>query len=258
MVDVNKPVENPELVSSIECLQENPSRETEAALFECLKAANFLMILHGGLKHSEPDADGKITLTQGTIISFPMLTDANGRQLHFGFTDWPSLYAWNNQPDQQSLIVPFSDLPSMILRDDFECAGFLINPSTHNFFIPRDILARLSGKTQPYVIKEDTKVLLGEPRNYPHELVASVKTRLKTIREVKKAWLFLMVKEDEQSFLIILEHTGDRSKISQAVADAAKNYLTDGMLLDITTTDQSFGENATKNKKPFYKRSLFG
>lgn len=257
-MDVNKPVENPKLIAAIDALRQNPNTETEGVFFECLKEANFLIILHDRLVHDEPDEEGKFTLKEETKISFPMLSDADGNPLHFGFTDWPSVYAWRDEPDQQTLILPFSDLAYLILKGKADSTGFLVNASTQNFFIPRNIISQVSGIGDTYTVKKDTEVLLGEPNEYPHALVDAVKKQLKQIRDVKQAWLLLMIKDEEQSFLIILDHTGDRDDISQKVGNAAVPHLPDGKYVDIVTTEQDFGANAVQGKEPFYKRGLFG
>lgn len=257
MVDVNKPVENPSLVAAMEALHSTPNAETEAALFAELKTANFLLVLEKGINET-PDENGKITLTKGTVISISMLSDYEGRPLHFGFTDWRALYAWREQANQQTLIMPIEHIADMVLKEGTNNAGFLINPSTHNFFIPPNILAHVSGRPNPYTVQKDTQVLLGEPKDYPYALVEAVKATIKPMHEIKRAWLLLMSKEGEQSFLIVIEHTGDRATVSRAVGTAAMPHLPKGMFVDIVTTEQDFGKNAVKNHKPFFKRGLFG
>lgn len=258
MVDVKQPVENPALVTAIEALRQHPSAETESGFFAQLRQAHFLLVLQDKLIHDAPDEDGNVVLTQGSTISIPMLSDKDGRPLHFGFTDWPSLSQWREQSAQQTLIVPFEQLSDLVLKEGTDCAGFLVNPSTHNFLIPRCIIAHISGKADSYTVQKETKVMLGEPKEYPHDLVNAVKQRLKSIKEVKRAWLMLMVKDNEHSHLIVLEHTGDRAMVSQAVGTAASPHLKNGMFVDIVTTEQEFGKNAAEGKKPFYKRGLFG
>jgi SseB protein. len=254
-MDVNKPVENPELVVAIENLQNNPSAETEKVIFECLKQANFLIVLQDKLEHDEPDEDGKVVLKEKTTISFPMLSIADGQQMHFGFTDWPSIYAWRNEPDIQTIILSFNDMAHLVLKGATNSAGFLVNGSTHDFFIPRAILSLVSGIADTYTVEKDTKVLIGEPEDYPDELVNAVKEKLKQINDVKQAWLLLMVRDEEESFLIVLDHTGDGNEISNAIGNAAVPYLQDKMYLDITTIEQDFGANAVKDKTPFYQRA---
>ena len=148
--------------------------------------------------------------------------------------------------------------PVMALREGYDCGGFLINPMSHDFFMPGKILAHASGRAMPYTVQEETTVTLGEPREYPQALVDGVKARLKQLREVKRAWLRLMVKDGEQSYLIVLEHTGSRETVSQAVGQAASPHLGNGIIVDIVTTEENFGVNAVKNVAPFYKRGIFG
>ena len=254
MVDVNKPIENPKLVAALEAFRGSPNVDTEAFFFEELRSANFLFILEKGLVHDEPDSEGMITLKKETIISFPMFSNPDGHPLFFGFTDWPSLYAWREQENQQTLIVTFEDVAGMVLRDGFECSGFVINPSTHDFLIPREIIAHVSGRPSKYKVEKDTKVLLGVPNEYPKELVEAVSKKLEEIEEVSCAWLLLMKRDEQESYLIILEHNGDRDTISQIVGNTALKYTQKGMFVDIITTNQEFGANAVKNQIPFFKR----
>ena len=254
-MDVNKPVENPELVTAMENLQQNQNAETEKELFRCLKNANFLIVLQDKLEHDEPDEDGKITLKEKTTISFPMLSIAEDQQLHFGFTDWPSIYAWRNEPDLQTIILPFNELAYLILKGGTNSIGFLVNGSTHDFFMPRAIISQVSGIADTFTVEKETKVLLGDPEDYPEELVNVIKEKLEQIQAVKQAWLLLMVKDEEKSFLIVLDNTGDSSEISNIIGNAAVPYLQDKMYLDITTTEQAFGAKAVQGKTPFYQRA---
>ena len=258
MVDVNKPLENSALVAAIEALQRAPNAETEKVFFEELRQAHFLLVLHKALNHDEPDADGKFTLKEKSTISFPMLSPPNSAPIFFGFTDWPALCTWRNEPNQHTMILSFDDVAAMVLRENFDCAGFLVNASSHDFFLPRNIIAHVSGRANSYTVQKETTVTLGEPKEYPHALVDAVKVQLKQMREVKRAWLRLMVKDGEQSFLIILEHSGEKGAVSQMVGKAASPHLDKGMFVDIVTTDQEFGANAVKDIMPFYKRGLFG
>ena len=254
-IDVNKPIENPELVTAMENLKQNPSAETEKEFFECLKHANFLIVLGDNLEHDEPDEDGKFTLKEKTTISFPMLSIEDGQQLHFGFTDWPSIYAWRNEPDIQTIILPFNDMAHLVLKGGTNSIGFLVNGSTQDFFLPRAIISQVSGIADTYIVDKETKILTGEPKDYPDELVNAVKKQLEQIQDVKQAWLMLMVKDEEKSFLIVLDHTGDISKISNLVGNAAVPFLQEKMYLDITTTDQDFGARTVEGKTPFYQRT---
>jgi len=61
----------------------------------------------------------------------------------------------------------------------------------------------------------------------------------------------LMAKDGEQSYLIVVDHHGDRAKVSRIIGQAATPHL-HGMYVDITEASGSFGMQATKNRKPFF------
>jgi len=257
MVDVNKPIENLVFVETMEVLQKNPSQENEAAFLHNITEAQFLMVLQNKLEHDIPDEGGKVVLQKDTAISFPMLSDEQGQPVYFGFTDWSALHAWRNEPNQQAIVFPFSDLAWFILNGKTRCSGFLINPNTHNLFIPCEILAQLN-KAASYTVEKQTQVLLGEPRDYPHDMVLAVKKSLKPMKAVKRAWLMHMTKDGEQSYLIVVEHSGEQAEIIQAIGQTAAQYLSPGMFVDIVTTEQDFGKDAVKGRSPFFKRGLSG
>jgi len=222
-----------------------------------LTEAHFLMVLEGEMKHDPPDPDGRFTLTQDTTIRIPMLSDDNGYPLHIAFTDWDALLMWWNLPDQQTLIVPFKELPQMVLREDSQCVGVVINPNSTNIFLRREYLAQISGLANKYSVEKDTEVLIGEPAEYPHELAAALIKHFSTIRAVNKAWLLLMSKGGEQSFLIVIDCSRDTDKVLHETGIASVPHLKQGEFVDVVSANDVFGRSATQNHKPFYKKRLF-
>ncbi len=257
MIDVNKPVSNPELVAAMEELQRDPTPERESRFFELIKAAHVLMVLEGGLQHGETPKDGTITLKQGTTIQFPIVSDPQGRSYHIAFTDWPSLYSWRHKPDEQTLITDIDDIAQMVLHEGSNYDGVIFNLGSHNFPISRELLAYLTGRSRPVSVEKETQVLIGVPAEYPRELADAVKHALKPLKEVKQAWLLLMSKDGEQSYLIVVDFTGDRRTVSDTIGRAALPHLKSGFYVDIVPASEDFGAGAVKNHKPFYKRGLF-
>ena len=100
--------------------------------------------------------------------------------------------------------------------------------------------------------------MLGEPKEQPRELLEAVKRHLKATREVKKAYFMLMIRDNEQSFLIVVDFCGDREKVFGGIAAAATPHLKQGQFIDMVPAGDRFGQNAIAEKKPFYTRSLFG
>lgn len=257
MIDINKPVSNPELVHAIEAFMAEQTQQNEQAMVALLKTAYFLMVFDGNLIHDPPDAEGRITIQAKSTLEFPMFSNSEGKPLHFAFTDWGALGKWSDTPNQDTLVVQLDDIASMVLSEKLDCVGVVINPCGQELFLDRQRLAYLTGHSNPQVIKENTQVMIGEPANYPSALVDAVIETVKPLREVKKIWLALMVKEGEQSYLLVVDHKGDRSRVNDAIAQAAMPHL-DHMFLDIVDADSDFGKSVAGGRKPFFKRRLFG
>ena len=257
MVDVNNPVKNPELLAAYNLLIKEPTEENDGIFVQHLTKAHFLMVLEGEMNHDPPDQGGRVTLAQDTIIRFPMLSDANGYPLHIAFTDWDALFMWRNLPDQQTLIVPFEELPQMVLREGSQCAGIVINPNSTNIYLRREHLAQISGLANKYSVEKNTEVLIGEPAEYPHELAAALIKHFSMTKEINKAWLMLMSKGGEQSFLIVIDCSRDTDKVLHESGAAAVPHLGQGQFVDIVSANDDFGRNAIHNRKPFYKKRLF-
>lgn len=79
---------------------------------------------------------------------------------------------------------------------------------------------------------------------------------MKTQKAIKKAFLRKMIKDDEMSYLVIVDFIGDKETIFKGIADAALPYL-NGMYLDLHEADK-WAMDICKDVKPFYKKGLLG
>ncbi len=55
-----------------------------------------------------------------------------------------------------------------------------------------------------------------EPANYPYALAGAIRVLLKTMHSVKRAWLLLMRKGDEESFLVVVDFDVGRRSVFDA------------------------------------------
>ncbi len=80
------------------------------------------------------------------------------------------------------------------------------------------------------------------------------------VKKIKAIWLKLMILDQKQSYLLVVDFTGDRQKIFAGLADTAGAFLPRNMYIDIVPYADDFGRNAVQNGKPFYQRKhrLFG
>lgn len=265
MIDVNKPVTNPELVRAISEIGENNSKEMQDQVINEVMKAHFISPV---IISPSPEASININeavLKENTTISFSIIENTANQKLFLAFTDWDELRKWHNSKNQQTLILTFDDLAAMVLDEKGNSDGFVINPFGGNVIFNKLMIRalkeekdrRAKGGVVEQVVKKDTAVQLGQPRIYPKEMVKAISEHLRNKKKVKAAYLQLMIKEGDQSYLVIIDFTGDKREVFDGVAKVAMSYL-NGMFIDMVPFDSEFGHNATKNIEPFYKRKTFG
>lgn len=266
MVDINKPITNPELLQAIEDMKLSSSSENLDKVLNEVMRARFLspvMITPA----PQPGENGEIVLKEKTTISFHMIEDKISNSYFLAFTDWDELRKWNSTENMQTIVSTFDDYAAMVLGENGRGEGFVINPFGSNMPFTRSMIESLKeqkdelkaeGVTE-HVIEKETKVRLGLPSVYPKAMVDAVTGYLGKQKSVEKAYLLLMIKEDtnESSYLLIVDLKGEKKEIFEGIAKAAKPYLND-MYLDLIPYDSDFGVNAAQKTKPFYKKKKFG
>jgi len=157
----------------------------------------------------------------------------------------------------------------MILSEDATVEGFVINPYGENIPFSRSLIESLreqkaqhaeNASVTPFIVEKDTPVQLGVPREYPEALVRTLTAHFKKQKAVQAAYLQLMVREGEESYLIVVDFTGDQRSVFDAIASVARPHL-NGKYLDLIPLDSDFGQSAVRHVAPFYKRKrgfLFG
>lgn len=253
MIDVNKPVTNPELVDSMNKFLNERSAENEGVLIEKITKAHYLapIILQGEIENG--------ILKAGSTISFKMLTNSLGETFFMAFTDWDELAKWSTEKEE-TLISTYDDLKSMVLKDTENVKGFVINPYGQNIVITPELMQYFSQSKSEVVIEKDTKILLGQPANYPHEMVNALSDFFKNHTEVEKAFLFLAHKEGDEkpNLMLIIDFTGEKEALFPQIAAVAQGYLGKDEFIDLVSMGTGFGKNAAKGAVPFYKKKTGG
>lgn len=259
-VDVNRPVENPKLKELLsQWRQEQTDDLLSQAFEEIVIRAHFLSIITLS-EEPAPSGDNIATFLRDTVMEFPMLTTREGKHFYPAFTDWGELAKWQSVGSTtKALILSFDDYASMV-EHGADVDGVAINPFGDSFLLDRPLLAHLKtqkdlntrGVSQQVVAKE-TKVLLGEPKEYPTAMVAAISDYLRKQPTVRRAWLRLMFRDNEQSYLLVAEFSGQKDALFGAIAEAARPHL-NGMYIDMVPYEEGFGQDAVERAKPFYEK----
>ena len=247
-MNINNPIENPKLVQCMHDMKIDESKE--GMFFDELSKAKFLCPAVLDIKSSDESQDGKIVLGEGTTISMSSLTDQAGNHFLMAFTDWKEVRKWTNEDNPQMLVIDYNDYQSIILENESKYAGFTINPYGQNIVISRELINNIySGEK---VMKKGESVAIGLPKDYPEEMVRALKQYFTESKKIKSAYLLWMVRDGEQSYLLVLDSDEKPEMLYPLIGDICIPHL-NGKFVDMIPLNSSLGLSATEEQRPFYK-----
>lgn len=150
----------------------------------------------------------------------------------------------------------------------------LLNPGSDygKEFTETEIASILDGSiwkpTERYVVQKPTRVMFGQPKNYPKELAEALCRLFPTVPEIKRAWLahYFNPERDEQPHtLIAIEHSGSWEHVAGQAGMVAKDIKIPDPPVDFMqvssklTTKGDVEDYFLNGLEPFYrKKRLFG
>ena len=127
-VDLNKPVENPQLKDAFASYEKTQDPATQAELARQLNSANFLVtILADEMKTIPAEEKGQVTITEGSIIKLLHCANSDNEMFLPAFTDWQEIRAWTTQ-DVSTLVMPSDQLWDFAIKGT-QWVGVVINPA---------------------------------------------------------------------------------------------------------------------------------
>lgn len=252
MTDQNKPVENPELVKAIYSMFENNTSIMQSKMIDEVMRAKFINPIV--INKDAPETGGS------EAIDFHMLENAANQKFFMAFTDWQELEKWKKNKGQQTAILTFDEYAKMVLDEKSVSEGFVINPFSENLIFNKQLIASLNEQKKAMLsgisqstTQKDTQILIGKPEVFPQEMADAISGYLKTVSNVKAAYLRIMVKEKVPSYLIVVDSIGEPGEVVRGIADAANPYLKE-MQIALFPLESDLGKTATANVEPFYKK----
>ena len=132
-------------------------------------------------------------------------------------------------------------------------------------FFPNEIEALLNTGMnhipQTRVVQKETKVLLGQPANYPSEMISALTELLAKHSTVKAAYLCLMhdpSSSEKPALVVGFEGDQDLSEAMKQAGSVAADTAPKGELVDfvvIKRGEQGIGNYMFNSVKPFYERT---
>lgn len=157
-------------------------------------------------------------------------------------------------------------LPARSLFEMTKGSSLVLNPKSDygKEFFPNEIEALLSEGVnrlpERRVVQKATKVMLGQPANYPSKMVESLTELFSKHDNVKAAYLALMhdPSQDEKPHLVIgLEANGEIDSVVRAAGVVAGDCAPNGEPADLMLVkrgESGLSEYFVRDVKPFYER----
>lgn len=212
------------------------------------------------LGHSNSTSTGTRTLEAGETVSIQNWVREDGSPVIPFFT---SLTALHRSIEQE---VTYMALPARSLFEITKGSPLVLNPKSSygKEFFPNEIEALLAeGVNQlpkQRVAYKATKVLLGQPAEYPSKMVDSLTALLSKHSDVKAAYLALMhdPSQDAKPHLVVgIEVDGEIEHVIHEAGVVASDSAPSGSPVDLMRVergDLGLSEYFVREVKPFYER----
>jgi hypothetical protein len=205
--------------------------------------------------------EGVTTLPTGAKVSIESWEKNDGTKITPFFT---SLDALKRALKKQSRYV---SLPARSFLELTKGSSLVLNPASPygKEFYPNEVQALLdtgmNHVAQSRVVQKETKVLLGQPANFPSEMVSALTALLAKHSVVKAAHLCLMHDPsagEKPSLIVGFEGDGDLTQAMKEAGSVAADTAPKGELVDFSILkrgEPGLSEYMLKSVKPFYERT---
>lgn len=253
-------IKNPELLKAIEKMQADGSKENiDAMINEIIKAKLILPAKITPTTQAKTE-NGRTVMQQANQVQFRLLKNGNGEMFFGVFSDVEEMYKWEDTKTASKVVTDFDSLASMVMDEKSNVGGFVVNAFGKSVTFPKPMVMSIKQqrdylRMKNNTIESGTKIQLGEPDEYPIDLMAALINHFSTETTVNAAYLRMIKKEDGQkSYFIVVDFYGDMQETFDYINKIAKPYLDDEIELTMMPYSMEFARNAVNGIEPFYKK----
>lgn len=253
-------IKNPELLKAIENMQADGSKENvDAMINEVIKAKLILPAKITPTTQAKTE-NGRTVMQQASQVQFRLLKNGNGEMFFGVFSDIEEMYKWEDTKKSSKVVTDFDSLASMVMDENSNVGGFVINAFGKSVTFPKPMVMTIKQqrdylRMKNNTIESGTKVQLGEPEEYPIDLMAALINHFSTEKTVNAAYLRMIKKENgDKSYFIVVDFYGDMQETFDYINKVAKPYLDDEIELTMMPYSMEFARNAVNGIEPFYKK----
>ncbi len=252
-------IKNPALLEAIEKMQEDGSKENIDAMINQVIESKLILPANVTPTTQAKTQNGRTIMEQATQVQFRLLENGNKEKFFGVFTDTEELSKWKGAASANKVVTDFDSLAQMVMDPRAGVVGFVINPFGKSVTFPKNMVISIK-QQRDYMRREQNKVQpnvpiqLGEPKEYPIELMGALINHFSTQDNVNRAYLRLIEQNGVKSYLIVVDFIGDLDATFAAINEVAKDYLDDDVELTMMPYSIEFAQTAVRGVEPFYQK----
>ena len=177
-------------------------------------------------------------------VEIVLLTNPKEEHFFQAYTDMEEYNKWPDYKKYDTFYLTFDQYASSLINGEEFLKGMVFNPFSENITIDRESIKYIfnSNKTSVEIITE-----------YPKDILKVIKDVLKSITEVKSAYLLKMLKNNISGYLLVID-TGKKSnkRIFSKILKEIKEKI-EQINLDITDINDDNIKPLLENMKTIYK-----
>lgn len=253
-------IKNPELVDAIEKMQAENTAENINHMIDEVVKAKFILPAKVTPKTEAKTTNGQTVMQQSTQVQFRLLENGNKEKFFGVFTDTDEMFKWKDTDKSQKVVTDFDSVAQMVMDPHADVKGFVINAFGHSVTFPKQMVHSIKQQRDYMKLKNQTiepgaPISLGDPADYPIDLMAALINHFSTEPTVNAAYLRLIEQKGQKSYFIVVDFYGDMETTFEAINQVAKPYLDDEIQLSMMPYSMEFAKNAVKGVEPFYKKA---
>lgn len=206
------------------------------------------------------EKDGSLSVHASTNINFVIFSLNNGRKYLPVFSDMEQVEKWSGKADNVHMFTMDFEHVAHILQQMEEDVGMVLNPYTDNLMMKRAMVMKWYETFQiaknghaNHAIPVEMAGSAYALNPYPFQLSNTVCEAAKNVPSINALWLRGIKFNEEHSYLLVVDFTGDRQTALAPLGEAAKKFI-GGKPLHIVQRDDGFGGKVVEGITPIYTR----
>ena len=245
-------IANPGLITAIHALQEEETANNRVRFQSLIKSARLFITITALdnlsdttqiIRHDGSHNEGNSNNHEGGIGIAQF--KKNDKYYYYVFTDLESLEEWHKHSSldnskSEANIVTFNDLCRLILGEEFDPSGIIINAGREEFLVEYDFFKQISRNyhDRPRSNHEEQN-LTDEPKNegtnallHPLDLsrimpafANDLTAAFKRMTEIHAVWMTIMTMNEQRYFALIVDFVGKEDDIFQELLRICSIHL---------------------------------